>query len=149
MHIVQTAWQEVDASTIRHCWVKAGILPDSAFPTNSLSPPRITVSSLLCADPIQSVERNLEGSLDDLEKTGVLQHINRLQVNDLLNPEPERQVVEHTTDEDIFQVVMASRAVEEDMELVGGTDDCDDDAKILPCPSQKAAWRQQQLLKGI
>ena len=135
MRIVQTAWREVDASTIQHCWVKASILPDSAFPTNSLSPPCIMVSSLLCTDPIQSVERNLEGFLDDLEKTGVLQHVNHLQVNDLLNPEPERQVVEHTTDEDIFRAVMASRAAEENMELVGGADDCDDDAEILLCPS--------------
>jgi RecB family endonuclease NucS len=34
---------------------------------------------------------------------------------------------------------MASRAAEEDMELVGGADDCDDDAEILPRPSRKAA----------
>ena len=58
--LAQTAWHEVDASTIQHCWLKAGILPDSAFPTNSLPPPRITVSSLLRADdPIKAAERNV------------------------------------------------------------------------------------------
>jgi hypothetical protein len=35
---------------------------------------------------------------------------------------------------------MTSRAAEEDMELVGGADDCDDNAaEILPHPSRKAA----------
>jgi hypothetical protein len=65
--------------------------------------------------------------------------VNRLTLNDLLNPEPERQVVEHTPDEEIFHAVMASRAAEEDMELVGGADDDDDDAVIPPRPSRKAA----------
>jgi hypothetical protein len=142
MCLAQTAWHEVDASTICHCWLKAGILPDSAFSTNTV-PPRIMVSSLLCAnDPIQSAERNVESSLDELEQTGVLQHANRLMLNDLLNPEPERQVIEHTTDEEIFHAVMASRAAEEDMELVGGADDDDDDAVIPPWPSRKAALEE-------
>src|SRR5260221_9338933 len=99
MRLAQMAWSEVDASTIHHCWLKAGILPDSAFLTNGLQPPRITVSSLLCADdPIKSAERNVESSLDELEQTGVLQGANRLELNDLLNPEPERQVVDQGTD---------------------------------------------------
>jgi hypothetical protein len=34
---------------------------------------------------------------------------------------------------------MASRAAEEDMELVGGADDCDDNAEIFPHPSRKVA----------
>ena len=140
MRIAQTAWHEVDASTIRHCWIKTGILSDSSFPTNSFPLPRITVSSLLRADdPIKSAERSVETSLDELEHTGVLQRTNRLKLNDLLNPESERQVMEHTTDEEIFHAVMASRAAEEDIELVGGADDDDDDAEILPRPSRRAA----------
>jgi len=148
MRLAQTAWNEVDASTIHHCWRKAGILPESAFETNSLLPPRITVSSLLCADdPIQLAERNLEGALDELEQTGVLQHTNRLTLDNLLNPEPERQVVEHTTDEEIFEAVMASHAAEEDIELAGGADDNDDDAEILPRPSRKAALEAAAMLE--
>jgi hypothetical protein len=34
---------------------------------------------------------------------------------------------------------MARRAAEEDIEVVGGADDEDDDAEILPCPSRQAA----------
>jgi len=140
MRLAQTAWHEVDASTIRHCWLKAGILPDSAFPTNSFPPPRITVSSLLCADdPINAAERNVESSLNELEQTGVLQRTNRLKLDDLLNLEPERQIIEHTTDEEIFHAVIASHTAEESMELVGGADDDDDDAEILPRPSWRAA----------
>src|SRR5258705_12637830 len=53
MRLGETAWDEVDASTIRHCWLKAGILPDSAFSTNEPTP-RITISSLCNAgDPVQ------------------------------------------------------------------------------------------------
>ena len=108
MRLAQIAWNEVDTSTIQHCWRKAGILPDSAFPTNNLPPPCIMVSSLLCAnDPIKSAEQKVECALNGLEQTGVLQRTNRLGLDDLLNPEPERQVVEHTTDEEIFHAVMA------------------------------------------
>jgi hypothetical protein len=105
MRLAQTAWDEVDTSTIRHCWCKAGILPNSAFSSNNL-PPRITISSLCNADnPLQTAEKVVEDTLDKLEQTGVLQHTNCLKLEDLLNPEPERQVVEHTTDEDIYHAV--------------------------------------------
>lgn len=100
--------------------MKAGILPDSAFPTNS-SHPRIPVSSLLCAnDPVRSVERSVESTLDELEQTSALQPVNRLQLEDLLNPVSERQVVEDATDEEIFHMVMKRRMAEEDIEVVGG-----------------------------
>jgi hypothetical protein len=139
MRLGETAWDEVDASTIRHCWLKAGILPDSAFSTNE-PPPRITISSLCNAgDPVQTAEKAVEHTLDKLEQTGVLQHTNRLNLEDLLNPEPEKQVVEHATDEDIYHAVVASRLAEENMDLVGGADDEDDDAEILPHPSRKEA----------
>jgi hypothetical protein len=42
---------------------------------------------------------------------------------------------------------MASRAAEEDMELVGGADDCDDDAEILPHPSRKIALEAAAILE--
>jgi hypothetical protein len=89
-------------------------------------------------DPVSSAERNVD-SLDELEQTGVLQHVNRLNLEDLLNPEPEQQVVEQATDEEIFHAVMAGHAAEEDMDIVGGADDEDDDAEILPRPSRRAA----------
>ena len=43
--------------------------------------------------------------------------------------------MEDTADEDIYQAVMASHAAEENILLVGGADDKDDDAKVLPRPS--------------
>jgi hypothetical protein len=139
MRLAQMAWNEVDASTIRHCWRKAGILPESAF-SNTDSCPHITVSSLLCtADPVRTAEQNVQNSLDELEQTGALQRANRLGLEDLLNPEPERQVVEETTDTDIYDAVMASRANEEEIVLAGGADDDDDDTEIQPRPSRKAA----------
>ena len=140
MRLAQTAWHEVDASTIHHCWLKSGILPDLAFPTNNLSSPHITVSSLLHADdPVQSAERTVESSLDELQQTSVLQQVNRMKIEDLLNLEPERQVVEDATDDEIFHVVMARRAAGEDIDVVGGVDDEDNDAEIPPRPSQRAA----------
>ena len=47
--------------------------------------------------------------------------------------------MEGSTDEDIFQAVMTSRAAEENLLLVGGVDDDDDDAEVLPRPSRKVA----------
>ena len=88
---------------------------------------------------MKSAERNVDRSLDELEQTGVLQHVNQLNLEDLLNPEPEQQVVEQVTDEEIFHMVMASHVAEEDMEIVGAADDKDDDAEILPRPSRQAA----------
>jgi hypothetical protein len=140
MRIAKTTWNGVDASTICHCWIKAGILPDSAFHTKN-PPPRIAVSSMLCnaEDPMQMAERSVEKSLDALEQTGVLQHANCLGLEDLLNLEPERQVVEDSTDEDIYHVVMAGHEAEENIILAGGANDNDNDAQILLHPSWKAA----------
>ena len=88
---------------------------------------------------MQITERLVEENLNKLEQTGVLQRSNRLRLEDLLNPEPERQGVEGTvTDEDICQGVMAGKAAEENLLMVGGVDDDDDDAEILPRSSRKA-----------
>jgi hypothetical protein len=70
-----------------------------------------------------------------------------LNLEDLLNLEPEQQVVEQATDKEIFHVVMASHAAEEDMDIVGGADDEDDDAEILPCPSRWAALEAAIMLE--
>ena len=69
----------------------------------------------------------------------ILQHTNHLNLEDLLNPEPEKKVIEHATDEDIYNTVVASQLAEENMDLVGGADDKDNDAEILPHPSRKKA----------
>ena len=63
-----------------------------------------------------------------------------------MNPEPERQVVEDTTDEEIYQAVMTNHADVENMEIAGGADNGDDDAEILPHLSRRAALEAAQIL---
>ncbi|KAF8228815.1 hypothetical protein L208DRAFT_1026858, partial [Tricholoma matsutake] len=47
MCLADVAWHEVDTSTIRNCWHKAGILPDALHETAVTSTPSVPVSSLL------------------------------------------------------------------------------------------------------
>ena len=59
-------------------------------------------------DPITEVERQVEIALDDLVAMGVLQTKNQMDINSLLNPEGECQVLTETSDEEIYQAVMDS-----------------------------------------
>ncbi|KIK73672.1 hypothetical protein PAXRUDRAFT_177777, partial [Paxillus rubicundulus Ve08.2h10] len=80
-----------------NCWHKASILPtiNSSAPTN-LSVP---VSMLIHAngplqvdlDPIVQAKKDVIMALDNLEATGALQHSNRMDIEELLNPTEERQ----------------------------------------------------------
>ena len=88
---------------------------------------------------MQTAEKVVEDSLNKLEQTSILQHTNCLNLEDLLNPEPEKQVVEHATDESIYHVVVVGHLAEKNMDLVGGADDKDNDVEILPHPSRKEA----------
>ena len=81
MRIADLTWCEVDTTTIRNCWRKAGILPESAesHPIN----PSIPISSLLQhpseslqENPSVEAERQVEAALDDLVATGALQKTN-------------------------------------------------------------------------
>jgi hypothetical protein len=126
MRLADAAWHEVDATTIRHCWHKAAILP----PT--VAKPIVPISSLLNfddahddEDPITNAEKQVESALNKLELTGVLQASNRMNIEALLNPVDESQVMDETTDEDICQAVLDAK---ED-----GRGDDTDDAFIEPC----------------
>lgn len=77
----------------------------------------------------------------------MLQRANRLDLEDLLDPESEQQVTENSTDEDIYCAVMANCAAEQDIALAGGADDVDDDAEILPRPSRKEALQAAATLE--
>jgi hypothetical protein len=75
MRIADAAWCEVDATTIRNCWRKAGILPER---DSSTCQPSIPVASLLHdpsfeTDPLAHAEKQVEAALDDLVTTGALQ----------------------------------------------------------------------------
>ena len=64
------AWHEVNASTIQHCWQKAGILPE--FPSSPLTP-SIPISLILNQqDPVSDAEKEVEAALENLVTTGVL-----------------------------------------------------------------------------
>ncbi len=63
MWLAETAWRAVDASTIMHCWQKAGIL---AAPSSPVTMP----------DPIANAEKEVEESFDALQNTGALQLAN-------------------------------------------------------------------------
>ena len=149
MRLADIAWHEVDTTTIRNCWHKAGILPATDPAESILAPPTIPISSLLHTpspnqDPITVIEDNLRSALDNLEKTGALQHKNRIDIEAFLNPPEESWMVEETTDEEIYRAVLAAckaQAREAGTISDGGDDDIEDDAPVEPCPTYREIFR--------
>jgi hypothetical protein len=64
-------------------------------------------------DTIAAIVDELRFALDDLEETGALQSQNRMDIEALLNPPEESQMMDGTTDEEICQAVLAARKDEE------------------------------------
>jgi DDE superfamily endonuclease len=141
MRLAEFAWCEVNTTTIRNCWHKAGILPDVDAPSSSMQP-SIPVSSLLdnsssnSMDPIAHAERQVEIALDDLVQTGALQGSNRMDIKSLLNPAGESQVLMETSDCEIYQAVMDAINARENVEINGG-DDVDNDIPLEPRPTRR------------
>jgi hypothetical protein len=142
MCLADLAWRDVDTTTIRNCWRKAGILPDI---NNASTPvqPAVPISSLLNnpllasePDPIANVEKQVELALDALTEKGVLQKSNRMDIEYLLNPAGESHVLTETSDREIYQAVMDAVEACENSEINGG-DDIDDDVAIRPRPSRQ------------
>lgn len=130
MRLADLAWHDVDTTTIRNCWKKAGILPDmlpSSSPTNQ---PSIPISSLLDdtgtnESCVVAAEQEVEAALDNLITTGALQMTNRMDLEALLNPEGESEVMTETSDLEIFKAVMEAVEARENIEAQGGDDaDC-------------------------
>ena len=132
--MADTAWCEVDTTTIRNCWCKASILPSVKVPAPN---PTIPISSLLndthAQDPIVNAEKAVQRALDSLESKGVLHHSNRMDIEALLNPASE--ILDEATDEEIFQAVVDTRKAQDELEITGG-DDVDDDAQIEVLPTR-------------
>ena len=123
MRLANCAWLEVDTTTIRHCWDKSGILPDTQH-TASLIQPTLPISSLLHhqEDPISIAENQVINLLDELENTGALQRSNRMDLLELLNPANEAHGMNEVTDKDIFDAVMEAREQEVECHIDIGAD---------------------------
>ena len=150
MRLADFAWREVDTTTIRHCWDKAGILPnmDSSAPTQ----PMVPIASLLhtpsdTQDPITAAENALRGALDSLERTGVLQVKNRMDINTLLNL-PEESEMEAATDEEICQAVLAAHDAQEggDTNGLGGDGNGEDDAPVECSPTYREVFQATSVI---
>ncbi|KAK2459337.1 hypothetical protein APHAL10511_008651 [Amanita phalloides] len=71
MQYADEAWDNVDVMMIRHCWHKAGILPNNI----SSFTPSLPISALV--NPVEDkAEKMVKDTLDRLELTGVLQSSN-------------------------------------------------------------------------
>ncbi|KAH9003613.1 hypothetical protein EDB86DRAFT_2798786 [Lactarius hatsudake] len=138
MRLAQSAWLEVDTSTIRNCWKKANILPETTHAT-PLPQPSLPIASLvhLQEDPVTVAEARLAAALDELESTGALQRSNRMSISELVNPPDEAYLVSKTTNEDIFDAVMEARRAREGGQT--GQDDIDEDTLVDPIPTRAEA----------
>ena len=74
----------------------------------------------------------VESVLDQLESTSVLQHLNRMNITELLNPAVEAHNMFDTTDQDIFNVVMEVKRVKEGSAALGTGDIDDEPFEELP-----------------
>ena len=168
MRLADEAWNEVDTTTIQNCWRKAGFLPDTHLSQSSESRnhpvhPSLHISSLITTtldsdtpgpvDPITELaERLVNSALDDLEITGALQHSNRMDIAELLNPAAETPNFFDASDEDIFRAVMDAKMAREggksSSDEVGNLDTKDDpDAASEPSPTRSQALQACMLLK--
>ncbi|KAF5369186.1 hypothetical protein D9615_009952 [Tricholomella constricta] len=136
MRMADMAWKEVDTTTIYNCWRKTGILPDSLLNSESstVPVPTIPVLSLLnkdsgSSDPIVAAEDQVSDALTHLERIGVLQQHNRMDLRELLNLVDEKNLYNEGTEEEIHQAVLARREAEEGQEQNGGND-MDDEETI-------------------
>ncbi|KAG5337171.1 hypothetical protein C0989_010403, partial [Termitomyces sp. Mn162] len=96
------------------------------------------------ADP-QDVDREyaeVERALSHLENLGVLQHSNRMAINELLNPVTEDKMCNNETEKeikrDIYAAVVERREAEQNREKNGGDVLDDDDEAISEKPSPYA-----------
>jgi hypothetical protein len=131
MRLADVAWREVDTTTIRNCWRKAGILPEALYEPAVTSAPSVPVSSLLNSDPdpleaVIHAEKDISNSLNQLEELGVLQKRNRMDLEELLNPVSEQQLVDKISEDEIFRSVQDMLEAEQMMEVNGGCDVDDD-----------------------
>lgn len=140
MRMAESAWRDVDTTTIQNCWHKSGILLE--IPASSpVIQPSIPISSLLHAiskshmDPLAQAKKQVENALDDLQTKGVLHQDHRLDIESLLNPQNKAHITAEASDKDIYQAVMDAIEAWENVEKKGG-DDVDKDGPVKACLSR-------------
>ena len=136
MRLVDAAWYEVDTTTIRNCWKKSGILPEVLInaPAETSTPVTVPISSLL------NSESTVTSSLDQLEARGLLQRKNRMDIEELLNPRSEQELIAgNVSEEGIFKSVQDMVEAEQMMEVNGGDDIQVDEETVQVKPTQKEA----------
>ena len=105
--------------------------------------PSIPITSLLSTeidDPIVQVEKQVEVALDDLVSTGALQPKNRMDIESLLNPIGESQVLTEMSDKEIYQAVIDVIEARDAMDINGGDEL---DVVVEPVPTRR------ELLKAV
>jgi hypothetical protein len=170
MRLANGAWHAVDSTTIRNCWRKAGILPDVIPNPNmsSIPNPSLPISALIhhtAAATAQlledsedsgsesvslesSVEKLVDKALDGLEATGVLQRLNRMDINEILNPATETHNIFEATDDDIFQTVMDAKAAREAEESGGGKGLGNAIGQSIPKPDEEPIPTRREALEA-
>jgi hypothetical protein len=157
MRLADAAWREVDTTTIRNCWRKTGIVPE--VPSHAVeTTPTVPISSLLNGlnskpsggDALVHAEKGVSSSLDQLEARGVLQRRNRMDLEELLNPSFEKELISTVSDEEIFKSVQDMLEAEQMMEVDGG-DDLEEAAEVKPTRKEAltAAFTLQRYVADI
>jgi DDE superfamily endonuclease len=140
MQLAELAWQDVNTTTIRNCWHKAGILPEMYSSSTCTNQSSIPISMLLDhpssqMDSVTHAEKQVEAALDDLVTTGALQETNRMDIDSLLNPVGESHNLTETSDNEIYQVVINAINACANIEI-NSRDDVDD-VFLEPHPTRR------------
>ncbi|KAH0586930.1 hypothetical protein H2248_005764 [Termitomyces sp. 'cryptogamus'] len=152
MQITDIAWKEVHTTTIRNCWRKTRILPDSLLNPTSGSDviPTVPISSLLNKDPIEAVlnrdGQKITESLSHLAEIGVLQPQNWMSLTELLNLVDENLMHNGGGEEEIFRAVLERQEAEEITDQNGGDDDLS--IKVNEKPARRDALQAVSTLQG-
>jgi hypothetical protein len=69
-----------------------------------------------------------------------------MDIEALLNPHEESQMMDGARDEEICQAVLATRNAQEDGPINGGDNDVDDDSPLEPCPTRREVFRAASVI---
>ena|ERR1700730_7752156 len=95
-------------------------------------------------DPVACAEQQVNAVLVG---TGALQSCNWMDIKSLLNPAEEMELIDESTDNEIFTAVMDAFKNRENSEATGGDDD-DDSGPVKPCPTTAEALQAISLLNN-